>query len=101
MSKRPSTGKDAPQSGIVRGLVGGNSVPESDELDSVRGEQDPYRTQLREIEGERNRLHAQLRDALAQVEYWRTLAEYRKAMLDAQRDSTGQTPLVSVDGPPN
>jgi hypothetical protein len=99
VSQRPSTGKNAPPSEPVRGFVAGYSVSETDELASGQGELDPYRTQLREIQVEMDRLRVELRDVLAQVEYWRTLAEYRKAMLDAQRDSTGQTPRYSLDGP--
>ena len=85
MSQRPSTGKNAPPSETVRGFVAGYSVSETDELASGQGELDHYRTQLRETQAERDRLRAELRDVLNQLEYWRTLAEYREAMLDEQR----------------
>jgi uncharacterized coiled-coil DUF342 family protein len=75
-------------------------VYESDELTSGRDELDDYRTQLGEIQTEMDRLRVELRDALGQVEYWRTLAEYRKAMLDGQREQRRQ-PRYSLNGPPN
>jgi uncharacterized coiled-coil DUF342 family protein len=75
-------------------------VYESDELTSGRDELDDYRTQLGEIQTGMDRLRVELRDALGQVEYWRTLAEYRKAMLDGQREQRRQ-PRYSLNGPPN
>jgi hypothetical protein len=83
----------------VRGFVAGYSVSETDELASGQGELDHYRTRLAEIQVEMDRLRVELRDALAQVEYWRTLAEYRKAMLDERREQHRET--HSLDGPPN
>jgi uncharacterized coiled-coil DUF342 family protein len=74
-------------------------VYESDELTSGRDELDDYRTQLGEIQTEMDRLRVELRDALGQVEYWRTLAEYRKAMPDERRQQHRET--HSLDGPPN
>ena len=50
-------------------------MSESNELASVRGEPDRYQTKLRETQAERDRLRVKVRDALSQVEYWRTLAE--------------------------
>jgi hypothetical protein len=44
-----------------------------------------YLARLREVEAERDRLRADLRDALQQVEHWRTLAEYRQATLLARQ----------------
>jgi hypothetical protein len=84
----------------VRGFVAGYSVSETDELASGQGELDHYRTQLAEIQVEMDRLRVKLRDALGQVEYWRTLAEYRKAMLDGQREQRRQ-PRYSLNGPPS
>ena len=113
MSPRPSTNKDVPPSGIVCGPVGGCStrghsgtllsegvcsVPETDGPASGRDELDDYRTQLEESEVERDRLRVELQDALGQIEYWRTLAEYRKAMLDEQREQRRQ-PRYFLDGP--
>jgi hypothetical protein len=74
-------------------------VPEIDKPASGGDELDDYRTQLRESEVERDRLRVELREALGQVEYWCTLAEYRKAMLDEQREQRKQ-PRYSLDGPP-
>jgi hypothetical protein len=111
LSTRPSTNEDAPPPGTVCGPVadcsprghpdtllsaGGGSVPETDEPASSRGEVD----QLEEIRAERDRLRVQLRDALGQVEYWRTLAEYRKAMFDEQREQSRQ-PRYFLDGSPS
>jgi hypothetical protein len=76
------------------------TVPETDEPTSGRDELDDHRTQLVESQVERDRLRAELRDALGQVEYWRTLAEYRKAMLDEQREQRRQ-PRYFLDGPPS
>jgi uncharacterized coiled-coil DUF342 family protein len=75
-------------------------VAESDELAFVRGERDRYRAQLREIEAERDRLRADVRGLLSQVEHWRTLAEYREAMLDEQRERSKQ-PRCFLDGLPS
>jgi len=117
LSTRPSTNKDAPPPGPVCGAVGGCSprghsgilwglsegvgaVPETDEPACGRDELDEYRTRLGESQVETNRLRVELRDALAQVEYWRTLAEYRKTMLDEQRDQRIQ-PRYFLDGPPS
>jgi hypothetical protein len=99
VSKRPSTGKDAPPSETVRGFVAGYSVSETDELASGQGELDHYRTRLAEIQAKIDRLRVELRDALGQVEYWRTLAEYRKAMLDERREQHRETPRYSLDEP--
>ena len=66
----------------------GRTVPERDWLAVVRAERDQYQEKLREMEGERDRLRAELRDALVQVEHWRTLAEYRKRVPAEQRDGT-------------
>ena len=99
MSKRPSTGKNAPPPETVRGFVAGYSVSETDELASGQGELDRYRTPLAEIQVEMDRLRVELRDALGQVEYWRTLAEYRKAMLDERREQHRETPRYSLDEP--
>ena len=63
-------------------------MSESNELASVRGEPDRYQTKLRETQAERDRLRVKVRDALSQVEYWRTLAEYRETMLDERRENT-------------
>jgi len=115
LSTRPSTNEDAPSPGTVCGPVvgclprghsgillseGGGSVPETGEPASGRDELDDNPTQFREIQVETNRLRVELRNALAQVEYWRTLAEYRKAMLDEQREQRKQPPYF-LDGSPS
>lgn len=70
--------------------------PESDELTSGRDDWQRYAAQLSEIQVERDRLLAELREALREVEHWRTLAEYRQATLLArQQDET-----VSHHAPP-
>jgi len=79
---------------------GGGSVPETGEPASGRDELDDNPTQFREIQVETNRLRVELRDALGQVEYWRTLAEYRKTMLDEQRDQRRQSRYF-LGGPPS
>jgi len=105
LSTRASTNKDATPPGPVCGPEGGCSprghsgilwglsegvgaVPETDEPASGSDELDDHRTQLGESQVERDRLRAELRDALSQLEYWRTLAEYREAMLDELRGNT-------------
>ena len=75
-------------------------MSESDELAFLRGELDRYRTKLRETQIERDRLRVELRDALSQLEYWRTLAEYRETMLDELRDQRRE-PRYSLNGPPS
>ena len=80
-------------------FVAGYSVSETDELASGQGELDHSRTRLAEIQVKMDRLRVELRDAFAQVEYWRTLAEYRKAMLDERREQHRETPRYSLDGP--
>ena len=67
-------------------------MPESKELALARDEQVRNRTLLKEAQVESDRLRVELRDARGQIEYWRTLAEYRKAVLDAQGDSTDRRP---------
>jgi hypothetical protein len=70
--------------------------PESDELTSGRDDWQRYAAQLSEIQVERDRLLAELREALREVEHWRTLAEYRQATLLArQQDET-----ISHHAPP-
>ena len=93
MSKRPSTGKNAPPPETVRGFVAGYSVSETDELASGQGELDRYRTPLAEIQVEMDRLRVELRDALARVR------QYRKAMLDERREQHRETPRYSLDEP--
>ena len=78
---------------------GGCSVSESDELTFVRGELD-CQTQLREAQAERDRLRAQLRDALDQLEHWRTLAEFREAVLAELRESTDRRRELPSTGHP-
>jgi hypothetical protein len=63
-------------------------MPERDELTFLRDELDRHRTKLRETQIERDRLRVELRDALSQLEHWRTLAEYRETMLDELRENT-------------
>lgn len=73
-------------------------MPDGDELAFVRDERDHFRAQLKEIQLERDRLRGEIRDALSQVEYWRTLAEYRKGMLDAEKkdkDASQEPPPTS------
>jgi hypothetical protein len=74
-------------------------VPETEDLASGRDEPDDYRVQLREIQAAMDHLRVELSDALGQIEYWRTLAEYRKAMLDEERDQR-RGPRYSLNGPP-
>lgn len=62
-------------------------APVVDELAALRRERDRYMEQLSEAEGERNHLRARLRDALEQLEHWRTLAEYREAMRSHETDT--------------
>ncbi|MGA3353034.1 MAG: hypothetical protein ABSD85_07595 [Acidimicrobiales bacterium] len=69
----------------MEGLTNVPESAESDELASVRDDWQRYAAQLREIQAERDRLLAELRDALREVEHWRTLAEYRQATLLARQ----------------
>ena len=66
---------------------GRRPTPALDELAALRRERDRYIELLGEAEGERNHLRARLRDALEQLEHWRTLAEYREAMRSRERES--------------
>jgi hypothetical protein len=52
-----------------------------DELIVARAERDLCQVRLRQSEAERDNLRADLAEALGQVEYWRTLAEYRERRL--------------------
>ena len=53
----------------------------ADELTVTRAERDLCLVRLHQAEGDRARLRADLAEALDQVEYWRTLAEYRERRL--------------------
>jgi len=59
--------------------------PICDGASADRAEQAAYLSRLREVEAERDHLRTDLRDALRQVEHWRTLAEYRQATLLARQ----------------
>jgi hypothetical protein len=52
-----------------------------DELVVARAERDLCLVRLRQAEVDRDKLRADLAEALGQVEYWRTLAEYRERRL--------------------
>ncbi|MGA3353011.1 MAG: hypothetical protein ABSD85_07480 [Acidimicrobiales bacterium] len=58
-----------------------------DELAVTRAERDLWLVRLRQAEAEGESLRADLVEALAQVEYWRTLAEYRERRLVERQDS--------------
>lgn len=75
-------------------------MPEDDELAFVRDELDRHRTQLREAQAERDRLRAELREALDQLEHWRTLAEYREAVLVELRENTDKRRELPPTGHP-
>ena len=64
------------------------SVRPQDELVVARAERDLWLVRLRQTEGERDNLRADLAEALAQIEYWRTLAEYRERRLTDRQDSS-------------
>jgi hypothetical protein len=66
----------------------------NDELLVALAELQQYRAELRRAEVEQNNLRAALAEALAQIEHWRTLAEYRKSRLVERQDSPGEPPLV-------
>lgn len=63
-------------------------MPERDEPAFVVTEREHYRTQLSEMKAERDRLLVELREALRQIEHWRTLAEYREQMLVKEREAS-------------
>lgn len=65
----------------------GRAVRPSDELAVARTERDLCRARLRQAEAERDHLRADLVEALAQLEYWRTLAEYRQKRLVERQDN--------------
>jgi hypothetical protein len=65
-----------------------DTASKRDELAVTRAECDIWLARLRQAEVERDRLRADLADALGQVEYWRTLAEYRERRLVERRDGT-------------
>lgn len=52
-----------------------------DELSVAQLERDLWMARLRRAEAERDGLRATLAEAIGQVEYWRTLAEYRERRL--------------------
>ena len=61
-------------------------MPEGDQLTFFRIEREQLKTQLSEMKRQNDRLLVDLRDALRQVEHWRSLAEYREKVLADQRD---------------
>ncbi|MGO9581429.1 MAG: hypothetical protein ACLP36_01330 [Acidimicrobiales bacterium] len=65
----------------------GRAPRQSDELAVARTERDLCRARLRQAEAERDHLRADLVEALAQLEYWRTLAEYRQKRLVERQDN--------------
>jgi hypothetical protein len=65
---------------------GRRTVRTDDELATVRRERDHRQARLREVEAERDELRADIAEALDQVEYWRTLAEYRERRLTKRQD---------------
>jgi seryl-tRNA synthetase len=60
-------------------------MADGDDLATVRDDWRRYVAELSEIQAERDRLAVELREALRQVEHWRTLAEYRRATLLARQ----------------
>jgi hypothetical protein len=67
-------------------LQGRWTVRTDDELATVRRERDHRQARLRQAEAERDALRADIAEALDQVEYWRTLAEYRERRLTERQD---------------
>jgi len=65
----------------VQGSQRGRAISISDQLAIVSAERDRCRALLCKAEADRAHLHADLADALAEVEHWRTLAEYRENRL--------------------
>ena len=63
-------------------------MPERDETAFLASEREHSRKQLSEIKMERDRLLVELREALRQIEHWRTLAEYREQMLVKEREAS-------------
>jgi hypothetical protein len=64
------------------------NVPENYESDALTFGQDDwqrYAAQLSEVRAERDRLLVSLREALREVERWRSLAEYRQATILARQ----------------
>ena len=74
-------------------------MSESDELAVVRGEPD-RQIQLKEARAERDRLRAELREALDQLEHWRTLAEYRETVILELRGNTDRRRELPPTGHP-
>ncbi len=65
---------------------GQRTVRTDDELAIVRRERDHRQTRLCQAEPERDEFRADIAGALDQVEYWRTLAEYRERRLTERQD---------------
>ena len=63
-------------------------VRPEDELVVARAERDLWLVRLRQTEAARDNLRTDLAEALAQIEYWRTLAEYRERRLVERQDSS-------------
>jgi hypothetical protein len=58
-----------------------------DELAVARVERELWAARLRRAEAERDGLRVDLAEAMAQAEYWRTLAEYRERRLVERQDN--------------
>jgi len=69
----------------MEGLPNVPETPEPDELTAGRDGWQHYAAQLRDVRAERDQLLASLRDALREVEHWRSLAEYRQATILARQ----------------
>ncbi len=63
------------------------SVSPNDELAVARAERDLCLVRLNQARTERDNLRSDLAEARAQVEYWRTLAEYRERRLVERQES--------------
>lgn len=60
---------------------GGRDAGRADELAVTRAERDLCLVRIHQGDLDRAKLRADLAEALEQVEYWRTLAEYRERRL--------------------
>lgn len=67
--------------GSPRGSCSARAVTPGNELTVTRAERDLCLARLQQLDADRAKLRADLAEALEQVEYWRTLAEYRERRL--------------------
>jgi len=72
----------------VEPSLGGRAVSPNEELAVARAERYLCQVRLRQAASERDNLRTDLAEARAELEYWRTLAEYRERRLIERQAGT-------------